>query len=101
MPCCGTRPGLKEKRIVFDERDGIDAGRKRTHRSTRLRAGWRTRTELRTGEPLRGVLDAVSTADAQLVVVGARGASGARRLLLGSVADGVLNRSPVPVLLAR
>jgi hypothetical protein len=31
----------------------------------------------------------------------ARGTSGVRQLLLGSVAEGVLNRSPVPVLLAR
>ena len=65
------------------------------------RAGWRTRTELRDGEPLREVLDTSSTARAQLVVVGARGTSGVRRLLLGSVAEGVLNRSPVPVLLVR
>jgi nucleotide-binding universal stress UspA family protein len=65
------------------------------------RAGWRTRTELRTGEPLREVMDAVSASEAHLLVVGARGTSGVRHLLLGSVAEGVLNRSPVPVLLAR
>ncbi|HKT81362.1 MAG TPA: universal stress protein [Vicinamibacterales bacterium] len=65
------------------------------------RAGWRTRTELKNGEPLREVMDAVSAAHADLVVVGARGASGARHLLLGSVAEGVLNRSPVPILLVR
>jgi nucleotide-binding universal stress UspA family protein len=65
------------------------------------RSGWRTRTELRTGEPLRELMAAVGTVDPQLLVVGARGTSGVRQLLLGSVADGVLNRSPVPVLLAR
>ena len=65
------------------------------------RSGWRTRIELRTGEPLREVIAAVSTARAQLLVVGARGTSGVRHLLLGSVAEGVLNRCPVPVLLAR
>jgi nucleotide-binding universal stress UspA family protein len=65
------------------------------------RAGWRTRTEMRNGEPLREVMDAVSTAEAHLVVIGARGTSGVRHLLLGSVAEGVLNRSPVPVLLVR
>ena len=65
------------------------------------RSGWRTRTQLRTGEPLRELMTAVGTADPQLLVIGARGTSAVRQLLLGSVAEGVLNRSPVPVLLAR
>ena len=65
------------------------------------RSGWRTRTQLRTGEPLRELMAAVGTIDPQLLVVGARGTSGVRQLLLGSVAEGTLNRSPVPVLLAR
>jgi nucleotide-binding universal stress UspA family protein len=68
---------------------------------TLTRAGWRTRTEMRNGEPLREVMDIVTRAGAQLVVVGARGTSGVRHLLLGSVAEGVINRSPVPVLLVR
>ena len=63
--------------------------------------GWRTDTQLRTGEPLRELMTAVGAADPDLLVVGARGTSGVRQLLLGSVAEGVLNRSPVPVLLAR
>ena len=65
------------------------------------RSGWRTRTQLWTGEPLRDLMTAVDDADPQLLVVGARGTSGVRQLLLGSVAEGVLNRSRVPVLLAR
>jgi nucleotide-binding universal stress UspA family protein len=80
-----------------------DAARKALNEAVHVlkRAGWRTRTELRNGEPLREVMDAVSTAAADLVIVGARGTSGVRQLLLGSVAEGVLNRSPVPVLLVR
>ena len=65
------------------------------------RAGWLTRTELRVGEPLRELIDVVITSRADLFVVGARGTGGIRRLLLGSVAEGVLSRSPIPVLLAR
>jgi nucleotide-binding universal stress UspA family protein len=80
-----------------------DAARKALNQAAQelKRAGWRTRTELRNGEPLREVMDAVSSAAADLVVVGARGTSGVRHVLLGSVAEGVLNRSPVPVLLVR
>lgn len=65
------------------------------------RRGWRTRTVLVHGEPLRALLDEVATARAQMLVVGSRGTSGVRRLLLGSVADGALNRCPVAVLIAR
>lgn len=65
------------------------------------RSGWRTRTVLAHGEPLRDLLTAVDTARAQLLVVGARGTSGVRRLLLGSVAEGALNACPVGVLVAR
>jgi nucleotide-binding universal stress UspA family protein len=65
------------------------------------RAGWRTRTEVKVGEPLRELIDTAHASGADLVVVGARGTGGIRHLLLGSVAEGVLSRSPVPVLLAR
>ena len=65
------------------------------------RAGWRTRTEVKAGEPLRQLIDTADSSAADLIVVGARGTSGIRHLLLGSVAEGVLSRSPVPVLLAR
>jgi len=55
----------------------------------------------RTGQPLRELIDVSKSSGAELVVVGARGTSGVRHLLLGSVAEGVLDRSQVPVLLVR
>jgi len=63
--------------------------------------GWKTRTVLTKGEPLRDLLGTVATVRPQLLVLGARGAGGVHYLLLGSVAEGALNRSPVPVLIAR
>jgi len=65
------------------------------------RIGWHPRTRLVHGEPLRDLLRAVAASRAQLLVVGVRGTSGARYLLLGSVAEGALNQSPVGVLIAR
>ena len=65
------------------------------------RRGWHTRTVLTNGEPLRDLLRIVAKERAHLLVVGARGASRVRHLLLGSVAEGALNRSRVPVVIAR
>ena len=65
------------------------------------RTGWQTRTMVVHGEPLRDLVRAVATNRAHLLVVGARGTSGVRYLLLGSVAEGALNQSPVSVLVAR
>ena len=65
------------------------------------RNGWRTRTALRSGEPLRELIAGVARQHPQLLAVGTRGSKGVRHLLLGSVAEGVLNRLPVPVLVAR
>jgi|RhiMethySRZTD1v2_1073278.scaffolds.fasta_scaffold423290_2 hypothetical protein len=45
--------------------------------------------------------EAAAAACSRWLVVGARGASGVHRLLLGSVAEGALNYSPVPVLVVR
>jgi nucleotide-binding universal stress UspA family protein len=65
------------------------------------RAGWRARGIVREGVPLVRLLHQVAASRADLLVVGARGTGGVARLLLGSVAEGVLDRSPVPVLLVK
>jgi nucleotide-binding universal stress UspA family protein len=65
------------------------------------RSGWDTSTLLVRGTPLRHLFRAVEIAGAHLLVIGARGTTGVRYLLLGSVAEGALDRSSVPVLLVR
>jgi nucleotide-binding universal stress UspA family protein len=65
------------------------------------RAGWRVSTRVRLGVPLRGLLEVVKASKADLLCVGARGTGGVKRLLLGSIAEGALNRCPVGVLLVR
>lgn len=64
-------------------------------------AGWKTQARITALDPLKSLLAAVSDTDATLLVVGARGVTGLKRLLLGSVAEGALDRSPVPVLIVR
>jgi nucleotide-binding universal stress UspA family protein len=62
-------------------------------------AGWRVRALVRQGAPLSELLAAARPADC--LVLGARGVGGMERLLLGSVAEGALGRSPVSVLVVR
>lgn len=62
------------------------------------RRGWKISTRLTTGVPLRDLLAEAARADAHVIVVGKRGTSGVPHLLLGSVAEGILNRSPLPVV---
>lgn len=64
-------------------------------------AGWRARPVLRAGVPLAELLKAVRAARADVLVLGARGVGGVARLLLGSVAEGVLSRAPVSVLIVK
>jgi nucleotide-binding universal stress UspA family protein len=63
--------------------------------------GWRAEREVRNGAPLDNLLRAVVEHRADILVVGARGVSGVERVLLGSVANRALDRSPVPVLIVR
>ena len=86
---------LDAKRIRRARRDVVHAARLLT------RAGWRARGVVREGLPLVEVLREATASRADLVVIGARGTGGLARLLLGSVAEGVLDRSPVPVLLVK
>jgi nucleotide-binding universal stress UspA family protein len=63
--------------------------------------GWSVRSEVARGVPLHELLRAASGRRVDVLVVGARGVSGVERLLLGSVAEGVLSESPVPVLIVK
>ena len=65
------------------------------------RSGWTAKSEVRVGAPLASLLKAVEEHHADVLVLGARATGGLERALLGSVANGALDSSPVPVLLVR
>lgn len=54
-----------------------------------------------TDSPVRGIADYAARNDIDLIVVGTRGLSGLKRLLLGSVAAGVVHCAPCAVLVVR
>lgn len=57
--------------------------------------------ELRSAPVGDGVVDEAQAWGADLIVLGTHGRGGLRHLLLGSVAEGVVRKAPVPVLLVR
>lgn len=58
-------------------------------------------TEYLTGAVARSVVDYAAEHDVDQIVMGSHGRSGASRILLGSVAETVTRRSPVPVTIVR
>jgi nucleotide-binding universal stress UspA family protein len=97
----GARAIAREVRRTNTRRGRAAAKELRRAAAQLERIGWQARTVLRSGEPLSVLLGTMATARSQLLVLGARSTSGVRHLLLGSVAEGALNRSSVPVLIAR
>jgi nucleotide-binding universal stress UspA family protein len=65
------------------------------------RAGARVRFVVRTGGAVDVILGVAREEKATLIALATHGASGMSRLLLGSVAEGILRKSPVPVLTVR
>ena len=87
---------------TLDTRAARAARRRLDAVASRLtRAGFTVEVEVRRGVPLDELIAGVAAFRADVVVVGARGVGGVERLLLGSVAEGVLARSPVTVLVVR
>ena len=80
-----------------DLRDAAKARLEAVVRSDTL-AGVEAEAVLRDGTPAQAVLDVADEAGADLIVVGTRGLTGFRHLLLGSTAERVVQRAKAPVL---
>jgi len=70
-------------------------------RETAADRGVDAETAVEVGRPATAIVEYVETADADHVVLGSHGRTGVSRVLLGSVAEGVMRRSPVPVTVVR
>ncbi|MFC6961372.1 universal stress protein [Halocatena marina] len=60
-------------------------------------AGLEVETVVETGRPAPAIVEYATTHDIDQIVMGSHGRKGVSRLLLGSVAEAVVRRSPVPV----
>jgi nucleotide-binding universal stress UspA family protein len=65
------------------------------------KAGVTVRTFARQGEPADAILDVAEEENADLIVVGNKGMTGAKRFLLGSVPNKVSHHAPCSVLIVR
>jgi nucleotide-binding universal stress UspA family protein len=65
------------------------------------KAGVTARTFARQGEPADVILDVAEEENADLIVVGNKGMTGAKRFLLGSVPNKVSHHAPSSVLIVR
>ena len=64
-------------------------------------AGIKVNTHPREGDPADAILDVAEETGADLVVVGNKGMTGARRFLLGSVPNKVSHHAPCGVYIVR
>ena len=64
-------------------------------------AGAEVRTHARQGDPADALLDVAEELGADVIVVGNKGMTGAKRFLLGSVPNKVSHHAPCSVLIIR
>jgi nucleotide-binding universal stress UspA family protein len=64
-------------------------------------AGVRVKFVVRIGSPIGVILDVVEEEKATMVAMATHGSTGIARFLMGSVAEGVMRKCPVPVLAVR
>ncbi|QCW05102.1 universal stress protein [Natrinema pallidum] len=58
-------------------------------------------TEIATGKPDHEIVELAETGAYDTIVIGSHGREGISRILLGSVAENVVRRSPIPVIVVR
>jgi nucleotide-binding universal stress UspA family protein len=64
-------------------------------------AGFTVEKQVREGDPADTILDVADEEKADLIVVGARGSTGARRFTLGGVAGKLSHHAPTSLLIVR
>ena len=72
-----------------------------TARSIAERHGVELETAVGEGTPSKAIVEYVEENEIDQIIIGSHGREGASRVLLGSVAENVTRRSPVPVTVVR
>jgi nucleotide-binding universal stress UspA family protein len=105
-PVPAGRPREEGQRVSGDvqwlvnAREDVDATLREAAEQSQA-AGVPTETYARQGDPADAILDVAEERGADLVVVGNKGMTGAKRFLLGSVPNKVSHHAPCSVLIIR
>jgi nucleotide-binding universal stress UspA family protein len=94
-----TVPGFWEEWYESEQEATDELFEEATERATE--AGIEIETETVVGRPARSINEYAADNDVDHIVMGSHGRSGVTRILLGSVAEGVVRRAPVPVTIVR
>ncbi len=95
-----ARPLPPDLQWMINRRADVDATLH--HATDRAReAGVTARTYAREGDPADAILDVAEELGADLIVVGNKGMTGARRFLLGSVPNRISHHAPCAVMIIR
>ena len=85
---------------MVNQREDVDATLKEAAEQIQ-EAGVDVETNARQGDPADAILDVAEEKNADLIVVGNKGMSGAKRFLLGSVPNKVSHHAPCSVMIIR
>ena len=95
-----TREVPPDLQWAINPREDVDATLREAIAAAR-EAGLEAVPYAREGDPADAILDVAEEQRAQLIVVGSKGMTGARRFLLGSVPNRVSHHAPCSVLIIR
>jgi nucleotide-binding universal stress UspA family protein len=85
---------------MVNQREDVDATLREASEQIQ-QSGVEVETNARQGDPADAILDVAEEKNADLIVVGNKGMSGAKRFLLGSVPNKVSHHAPCSVMIIR
>jgi nucleotide-binding universal stress UspA family protein len=95
-----ARQAPEDTQWMINPREDVDATLSEAADQVR-EAGVKAETYAREGDPADAILDVAEEHEADLIVVGNKGMTGAKRFLLGSVPNRVSHHAPCSVLIIR
>ena len=85
---------------MVNEREDVEATLRKAYEQIQ-KAGVKVDTSSRQGDPADAILDVAEEQNADLIIVGNKGMTGAKRFLLGSVPNKVSHHAPCSVMIIR
>ncbi len=95
------RQAPEDLQWTINPREDVDATLEAAAEVARSARASRSRIYARQGDPADAILDVAEEQEADLIVVGNKGMTGAKRFLLGSVPNKVSHHAPCSVLIIR